>query len=199
MLVHNSLESMKDFNIIVLLNINYWAIYRTFSCKITKSPETRNVIYGTDCKSGNNENHDARFRNENCEEWMMKYIGRLFKLIVNSPISKRIKSLISRKGASPLKKSNFDETSLHRRPWRCCRHRRGGGGQFSTSMDINSLHTCFTHGTKLTTFFRYSIRYRTGDCFIWRRSIYPFGWMEKIFFFRQRYNLKSQKRFSREN
>jgi len=33
----------------------------------------------------------------------MKYIGRLFKLIVNSPISKCIRSLISRKGASRLK------------------------------------------------------------------------------------------------
>jgi hypothetical protein len=76
------------------------------------------TIRRTDCKSGNNENHDAWFRNENCEEWMMKYIGRFFKLIVNNLISKRTKSLISRKGVSPLKKSNFDETLLHRCAWR---------------------------------------------------------------------------------
>jgi hypothetical protein len=52
MIVHNSLESMKDFAIIVQLNINYWAIHRTFFCKITKRPETRNVIYESIVKTG---------------------------------------------------------------------------------------------------------------------------------------------------
>ena len=30
-------------------------------------------------------------------------------------------------------------------------------------------------------FFHYTSRYRTGVCFIWKRTVYPFGWGEGIF------------------